>query len=137
MAIYVPIPKEIKDYEPKILFGLSFRKIIYGAPALVIGVGGYTLATVFVNNQIASAVPIVLAAPLFACGFLDKDDMPFDKYLKLYINHKIRKQKLKYENFIFEKKEDMSDGVSSKKKKSAKRRKNRNQKIKETDEKEI
>lgn len=137
MSIYVPIPKEIKDYEPKILFGLSFRKLIYGTPAVIIGVGGYTAATVFLDNQVASAVPIVLAAPFFACGFLDKDGMPFDKYLKLYINHKMRRQKLSYENLIFEKKEVATDGVNSKKKKSTKRRKNRKPKIKETDEKEI
>ena len=134
MSIYVSIPKEIKDYEPKVLWGLSYRNIIYGAPAIIIGLCGYTLASFYVNSQIASAVPLVLAAPLFACGFLDKDDMPYDKYLKLYISHKVRKQKLKYENLIYEKKEETTNATGSKKKKSAKRR-NRKQKIKETDEK--
>ena len=45
MSIYVSIPKEIKDYEPKIMLGLSYRNLIYGTPALVIGLGGFTLAS--------------------------------------------------------------------------------------------
>ena len=135
MSIYVSIQKEIKDYEPKIMLGLSYRNLIYGTPALVIGLGGFTLASFCMDSQIASVVPIVLAAPFFACGFLDKEGMPYDKYLRLYISHKIRKQKLVYENLIYEKKEETTDATDPKKKKSAKQRRNRKQKIKETDEK--
>ena len=54
MSIYVSIPKEIKDYEPKIMIGLSYRNLIYGTPALVIGLGGFTLASFCMDSQIAS-----------------------------------------------------------------------------------
>lgn len=38
MAISVPIPKEITEYEEKIMFGLSLRKLVCFSSAVVLGV---------------------------------------------------------------------------------------------------
>lgn len=98
MAISVPIPKEITEYEEKIMFGLSIRKLICFSAAVVLGVGSYFLCTkVFgLTMDTASYIIIVEAIPLMAVGFIKKNGMPFEKYAALLIRHKIGMNKLTY-----------------------------------------
>lgn len=53
MAISVPIPKEITEYEEKIMFGLSLRKLVCFSSAVVLGVGTYFLCTKVLGLTIA------------------------------------------------------------------------------------
>ena len=100
MAINVPIPKEITEYEEKIMFGLSLRKLVCFVSAVVLGVGTYLLCTkVFsLSMDAASYIIIAEAMPLMAFGFIKKDGMTFEKYAALLIRHKTGLNKLPYES---------------------------------------
>ena len=77
MAISVPIPKEITEYEEKIMFGLSLRKLVCFSSAVVLGVGTYFLCTkvLGLTMDTASYIIIAEALPLMALGFIKKDGM--------------------------------------------------------------
>ncbi len=99
MSVSVSIPKEITEYEEKIMFGLSLRKLICFSTAVVLGIGSYFLLTkVFgLTMNSASYVIIIEAMPLMALGFVKKEGMPFEKYFALMVRHKIGIKKLSYE----------------------------------------
>jgi len=98
MAISVPIPKEIREYEEKIMFGLSIRKLICFSTAVVFSVGTYFLCTKLfgLTMDMTSYIIIIEAMPLMALGFIKKNGMPFEKYIALYVRHKIGMNKLSY-----------------------------------------
>jgi hypothetical protein len=112
MAISVPIPKEITEYEEKIMFGLSLRKLICFSSAVVLGIGTYFLCTkVFgLTMDTASYIIIVEALPLMALGFIKKDGMPFEQYFALLIRHKTGRNQLSYETELLV--DDMPDPVT-------------------------
>lgn len=99
MAISVPIPKEITEYEEKIMFGLSIRKLVCFSLAVVLGIGTYFLCTkVFgLTMDTTSYIIIIEALPLMALGFIKKDGMPFEQYFALLIRHKTGRNQLSYE----------------------------------------
>ena len=84
--IRVRAPREIDEYKEKILFGLSFRQLICGLIAVVLGVGSYLLCTkVFaISADIASYIVIVLAAPPLAIGFVRIKGMFFEDYARQF-----------------------------------------------------
>ena len=102
MAVSVPILKEITEYEEKIMFGLSGRKLICFGLAIVLSIGTYFLSTkVFgISMDNTGYIIIVEVIPLLALGFIKKDGMPFEKYAALVIRHKTGARKLAYENKI-------------------------------------
>ena len=114
MAISVPIPKEITEYEEKIMFGLSLRKLVCFSSAVVLGVGTYFLCTkvLGLTMDTASYIIIAEALPLMALGFIKKDGMTFEKYAALLIRHKTGMNKLSYEN-------DLADETAERKSKYA------------------
>lgn len=98
MSISVPIPKEITEYEEKIMFGLSIRKLICFVIAIVSSIGTYFLCTKALGMTMdgASYVIIIVAIPFMALGFIKKDGMPFEKYFVLFMRHKNGIHKLYY-----------------------------------------
>lgn len=98
MSISVKVPKEITEYEEKIIFGLSVRKLICLSVAIVLSIGtyfvgvkglGFTLDTV-------SYVMILEAIPLMAVGFLKKNGMHFEKYAALIYRYHLGKNEFPY-----------------------------------------
>lgn len=129
--LYVKVPKEIKEYEEKLLFGLTLRNLIWGGLAIITGLVSYFPLRYLLGQEVASYLIMLIVVPLFACGFLKVQGMTFDKYLRLMIDYHFRKQILVYENFAgwietFERKEN--DDVS---KKERKRRKKETRKLQE------
>lgn len=102
MAVSVPILKEITEYEEKIMFGLSGRKLICFGLAIVMSIGTYFLCTKLLGMSMDNTGYIIMieVMPLMALGFVKKDGMPFEKYAALVIRHKIGVKKLVYENKI-------------------------------------
>ncbi len=98
MAISVPIPKEITEYEEKIMFGMSLRKLVCFASAVVLSVVTYFLCTKLLGLTMdtASYIIIIEAMPLMALGFIKKDGMTFEKYFALILRHKTGINKLPY-----------------------------------------
>lgn len=122
MAISVPIPKEITEYEEKIMFGLSLRKLVCFSSAVVLGVGTYFLCTkvLSLTMDTASYIIIAEALPLMALGFIKKDGMTFEKYAALLIRHKTGMNKLSYENeLVIDALPDLADETAERKSKYA------------------
>ena len=67
--IYVPVPKEIKEYEKKIFKNLTLRQLVW----LIIGVGLaiiiYLLLIPFFSSDILSYIIMTIVIPCFLCGF--------------------------------------------------------------------
>ncbi|WP_282144911.1 PrgI family protein [Thomasclavelia cocleata] len=124
--IYVPVPKEIKEYEKKIFKNLTLRQLVW----LIIGVGLaiiiYLLLIPFFSSDILSYIIMTIVIPCFLCGFVKIQDIPFDIYINIVLFNTLHIQKLLYDNEIrfFRKGDKCSD---FKKKKRTKRNK-----IKET-----
>lgn len=131
--IYVKVPKEIKEYEEKILFNLSIRQLIFGGISISLGVGFYFLMINFchVPSQIASYIVMIVVVPGFACGWIEIHGMKFDKYLKIVYSFYSRKQKLKYsdECYLWDKKGAANNATKKQKRSRSKEKKH----VKETD----
>jgi hypothetical protein len=92
------VPKEINAYKEKILFNLSLRKLICSILGIIVAIGTYFLCTkvIGMTMDMASYIIILEAIPLMAIGFIQKNGMPFEKYLALLIRHKIGLNVLPY-----------------------------------------
>lgn len=89
------IPQDIRDYEEKIIFGMSGRKLLCIGIALGISiVSGFLLVKCAgLPFSIASYPIILLVLPVLAIGFLRKDGQPFEKYFWLVIRQTSGNQK--------------------------------------------
>lgn len=145
MAVSVWIPKEITEYEEKIMFGMSLRKIICFSIAILLGIATYLIVTFLfkISMDIASYIIIIEAVPFMAIGFIKIDGMNFEKYFLLYIRHKIGTNKLYYKPQLIinseknlEQGDEENDRIFKKyifKRKYAFRRKTRDEIFKETE----
>lgn len=80
-----PIPKDIKEYEPKFIGPLTLRNTVcIGLGALVSIPIGIMLSKVFVN-EIAILVAGIICVPFIACGFKKIYGIPFEKFALMYI----------------------------------------------------
>lgn len=96
--IEIKIPKEIRDYKEKFLFGLTIRQFISIAAALVICVPLYIFGKEPLGADLMSWIIIIIAAPIFAFGFFKFNGMPFEQFvLILYRQKWAEPQKRKYE----------------------------------------
>ena len=89
MSISVRMPKEITDYQEKIIFGLSLRQLLCFSLATVL-----SLATFFMGTQLlhlpadpVEYVIILLTIPILAVGFIKKNGLTFEKYFILFLRH--------------------------------------------------
>jgi len=101
MSIEVRIPKEIKEYKEKIIFGLSFRQLISVFVGGVICLGTYFLIKPIVGTDLASDIIIFEALPIFAFGFIKVRSFNFETYAKIFLKHKLTNNKRTYENKIY------------------------------------
>ncbi|MFB8608294.1 PrgI family protein [Enterococcus casseliflavus] len=89
MAIKVKIPKEIKDYQEKIIGGLSWRQLLCLLIAFILAIG-IGLLSVFVfrlSIDDASWGIILACMPPMAFGFIRPKGMALEKYLKIILRH--------------------------------------------------
>ena len=123
--ICVSVPKEIKEYEKKVIKNLTLRNMV----CLGIGIGLSILFCVFLTPYLGSTIigyaVMLIVIPSFITGFIKFQDMiPGEKYMQMILFHYRHKQKILYDNGI-----DFNAGkeIGNVKKKK------RNQKIKETE----
>ena len=93
MSIEVRIPKEIKEYKEKIIFGLNLRQLISVFVGGIICLSTYFLLKPIVGTDIASDIIIIEAIPIFAFGFIKVRSFNFETYAKIFIKHKVGKKK--------------------------------------------
>lgn len=101
MSIEVRIPKEIKEYKEKIIFGLNLRQLISVLVGGIVCLGTYFIISPFVGADLASDIIIIEAIPIFAFGFIKVRSFNFETYAKIFIKHKLGKNKRTYENKLY------------------------------------
>jgi len=126
VSIEVRIPKEITEYQEKLLFGLSIRQLICFAIAIILGVATYYFGSMFLGSDFASYLVIVEAIPVFAIGFVRKNGFTFEKYAALMFRHKFGthkryyKTKLEIDEILIEKGDSKNDSAIQKARKTNK-----------------
>jgi hypothetical protein len=101
MSIEVRIPKEIKEYKEKIIFGLNLRQLISVLVGGIICLSTFFLIKPIVGVDLASDIIIIEAVPIFAFGFIKVRSFNFETYAKIFIKHKLGKNKRTYENKLY------------------------------------
>ena len=81
----VKIPKEIRDYQESIFFGLSARQFIFSCAAIGVAVGVYFSFRKPLGTEVVSWLCILCAAPFAAIGFFRYNGMPFEKFALAWI----------------------------------------------------
>ncbi|THG24544.1 PrgI family protein [Bifidobacterium pseudolongum] len=89
MALQMPVYLELTTIEPKVFFGLSWRKLAAVAAMVILG-GGVFVALVFGAHWTTSlamyaVAPVVLPFALF--GFWRPKGLMPEKYLKYVVAH--------------------------------------------------
>ncbi len=96
--IEIKIPKEIRDYKEKFLFGLTVRQFFSVAAALAICIPLYIFGKEPLGTDLMSWLIILIAAPIFAFGFFKFNGMQFEQFLLILYRQKwAEPQKRKYE----------------------------------------
>ena len=94
--IEIRIPKEIKNYREKLLFGLTLRQCICAGVALLICVPLYIFGNRFLPQEMVSWLVILIAAPLMLAGFFRYNDMMFEQFAVEFFFHNFTPQKRVY-----------------------------------------
>lgn len=112
MAIEVRIPKEIKEYKEKVIFGMSIRQLIFTGIAVIVSIATYFLLDRYTNlsSEVLGYVVIFEVMPLLAFGWIKKNGLHFEKYITLIIRHNLGTQIRPYQTKL------LSEYVKPKKK---------------------
>lgn len=78
--IEVKVPKEIRDYQESIFFGLSIRQFICSLLAVGVAVGLYFSLRPLVGTEEIGWICILGAAPFAACGFFKYHGMHAEQF---------------------------------------------------------
>ena len=81
----VKIPKEIRDYQESIFFGLSARQFIFSCAAIGVAVVVYFVFQKPLGTEVVSWLCILCATPFAAIGFFRYNGMPFEKFALAWI----------------------------------------------------
>ena len=99
----VKIPKEIRDYQESIYFGLSTRQFIFSIVAIVVAVGVYFSLRYILGTETVSWVCILCATPFAAMGYFRYNGLSFEQFIRVWIRSQIQMpQQLTYhtDNFF-------------------------------------
>lgn len=95
--IEIKIPKEIKEYKEKFLFGLTIRQFASAAAALAVCVPLYIFGKEALGGDITGWLVMLVAAPILAFGFFRYNGLKFEDFLQLLYRQKwAEPQKRKY-----------------------------------------
>lgn len=79
--IEIKIPKEIREYQESVFFGLDLRQFACSLLAVAAAVGLYFLLDRTVGAEIAGWASVLGAAPFAACGFVKYHGMTAEQTL--------------------------------------------------------
>lgn len=98
------VPKDLADYEEKILFGLSLRQLAYGVLAIGLGTGFYcfTFLVIHIPQDICLLCTVGISFCFFALGWAKwQGSRPFSDYLKALYKFKKMNQVVIYSNEMY------------------------------------
>ena len=98
-----PIPKEIKDFKEKLVFGLTARQLVATIITLIVCVPTYIVGRPYLGDDLASWICIIVAFPTVAIGFYKKNGMNFEQYMVAMFKFNFvvpTTRKYKIENFF-------------------------------------
>ena len=78
--IEIEIPKDIKDYEPKLIGPLTARQTVCAGAMLVITLVGYNVLKMFFDNSLKIVIPLVICLIPILIGWYKPYGMRFEKY---------------------------------------------------------
>lgn len=76
----VKVNKEIRQYKEKIYFNLTLRQLLCTALGLAIAVPTYFWGKDYIGEDAASWITILIVMPIFAIGYLNINNMTFEKF---------------------------------------------------------
>lgn len=99
LFIEIKIPKEIRDYQESIAFGLSLRQCIFSLLAIGVAVLLYFGLRNFVGDGEIGWICIVAAFPFALAGFFRYNGMNFEQFLWAVIRSELLyPRKLNYQS---------------------------------------
>lgn len=119
--IEVKVPKDIKEYKEKIIFGLSGRQLVCSIIAIGVGTGAFFAFKNIIPMEFLVYVIMAFSLPPFAFGFFKKDGYKLEKLIAIYVNFFFTKHKRIYKTELFA--DDTLDiGVAEKNKRRSKKK---------------
>ena len=85
----VKIPKEIRDYQEAVFFGLSFRQFFCSVMAVGTAVGLYFWLNPLLGTEMTGWMCIFGAAPFAACGFFRYHGMTAEQFAWAFIKSEL------------------------------------------------
>ena len=87
--ISVRIPKDIRTYKEKIMFGLNARQIIASIVTLAICIPLYFFGRNYIPDDYLSWLIILVAVPLLSIGFLKINNLPMEKFAVVFLKFEL------------------------------------------------
>lgn len=81
----VKIPKEVRQHNESIFFGLSARQFICSALAVILAVVIYLVSHKTIGKETASWLCILAAAPIAVGGFFKYNGLSFEQFVWAFI----------------------------------------------------
>ena len=78
MALVIKVPKEIKDYKEKLLFGLTVRQTVATIVSLGICMPLYLFGRKILPEDVIAWLIILIGLPIVSLGFFKYNGMPFE-----------------------------------------------------------
>ena len=123
----VKVPKEIRDYQESIFFGLSTRQFICSLLAVGVAVGLYFGLRPLIGSEEVGWMCILGAAPFAACGFFKYHGMTAEQVAWAWFKSEFlypKKLVFKSENIYYE---ALENAIAESEKPSRKRKKSKSQ----------
>lgn len=79
--ITVRIPKEIREYKEKLIWGLTVRQLVCIVLGLGICIPIYIYGRKYISEDIISWIVILIILPFAGIGFIKRNGMTFEKYM--------------------------------------------------------
>ena len=94
----VKIPKEIKDYKSKLVYGLTVRQVVAIICALLVGVPLGVFGARYIPQDYLLWLVILSVTPIILWGFITYKGMRFEEYAKVLYKFFMFPQKRVYED---------------------------------------
>lgn len=107
----IKIPKEVRQHQETIFFGLTSRQLFCAAVAVGLAAGIYLVANPVLGKELASWLCTLGAAPFAIAGFFRYNGMTLEQFLWAFVRSEIlcaKPRRLRSENlyeFLLEGKE--------------------------------